>query len=92
MVKARDQERADFNMFGLQEYFFPPFPYSGNSTMGLLWAKSCFLLSLLGLAVAEKYLLHGLVDTVEAGEWAEWRKQHRYIYVMYTHIYMHCRV
>ena len=25
MVKARDQERADFNMFGLQEYFFHPF-------------------------------------------------------------------
>ena len=49
---------------------------------GSALGKVVFSLSLLGLAVAEKYFLHGLVDTMEAGEWAERRKQHRYIFMM----------
>ena len=73
MVKARDQETADLQQFWTAEVFFPSFPYSRNTTTGLLWAKS-FLLSLLRLAGAEKYLLHRLVDTMQEGEWDEWRK------------------
>ena len=73
MIKARDQETADLQQFWTAGVFFPFFPYSRNTTTGLLWAKS-FLLILLRLAVAEKYLLHGLVYTMEEGQWDEWRK------------------
>lgn len=67
MVKARDQERADFNMFGLQEYFFPPFPYSGNSTMGLLWAKSCFY--------SVFWDLQWQKNTSFTDSWTQWRQE-----------------